>query len=296
MKRILSSYTFFYEVIALVFLSGCGNSNSEIGRLIAERDSLRNETASQTERLNNYEQTVSLLNNALDSIAYEEKMIFVNVENLEMPVTKDIVKQNLERFENILSHQKNHIRQLEAKLQAANDSTNRALGLISHLKEQISAKDVQIAQLKKEIEKKNVDIARLQEQVESQQFTINSQSVTIDELNKRNHKQNEALAKQDAILNNGYVLIGTKSDLQRKGVLKKGHLVADAIMDRSKFWQIDMRTWKEVTFTAKKPRILTNMPVSSYEITTSGDKNFTLHIINPSDFWKISSYLVIQTD
>ncbi len=282
-------------LIVLLF-SGCGNSNSEIVRLIAERDSLRAETANQADRLNGYEQTISLLNGTLDSIAYEEKMIFVNTGDLEMPVTKDVVRQNLERFEAILNRQKDQIRQLEAKLKVANDSTDNSLRLISHLKDQISAKDIQISQLKKEIEKRNVDIARLQEQVESQQYTINSQSVTIDELSKRNQKQTEALAKQDAILNNGYVLIGTKSDLQRKGVLKKGHLVADAILDRSKFWQIDMRTWREVTFTAKKPRIITNMPSSSYEITTSGDKNFTLHIINPSDFWKLSSYLVIQTD
>lgn len=295
MNRIISFSAFCSTLIALLF-SGCNNSSSEIVRLIAERDSLRAKTANQIERLNNYEQTVSLLNGTLDSIAYEEKMIFVNTDNLETPVTKDIVKQNLERFELILNRQKDQIQQLEAKLKVANDSANQSLRLISHLKEQISAKDNQIAQLKKEIEKRNVDIARLQEQVESQQFTINSQSVTIDELNKRNQKQNEALAKQDAILNNGYVLIGTKSDLQRKGILKKGRLVADAIMDRSKFWQIDMRKWKEVTFTAKKPRILSNMPSSSYEITTSGDKNFTLHIINPSDFWKITQYLVIQTD
>lgn len=157
-------------------------------------------------------------------------------------------------------------------------------------------KDNQIIQLRKEIEKKNVDISRLQEQVTSQQYTIDSQTVKIDELNKKTQRQNEALARQDAILNNGYVLLGTKADLQRKGILKKGKLVSESILDRSKFKQVDMRHWKEVSFTAKKPRILSNMPTSSYELTTDGHGNFTLTIINPSDFWKITSYLIIQTD
>lgn len=132
--------------------------------------------------------------------------------------------------------------------------------------------------------------------MESQQYTIDSQAVTINELNKRTQKQSEALARQDVILNNGYVLIGSKEDLKRKGVLKKGKIVSEAILDRSKFAQIDIRTWREVTFSAKRPRILTNIPTSSYELTTTGDKNYTLYIINPSDFWRITSYLVIQTD
>ena len=168
--------------------------------------------------------------------------------------------------------------------------------MISHLKEQLNTKNIQIAQLKEELEKKNVDIARLQEQVESQRLTINTQTATINELNQRTQRQGEALARQDAILNNGYVLIGSRDDLKRKGILKKGKIVADAALDRSKFAKVDIREWREVSFTAKRPRILTNMPASSYEITTTGNRNFTLTVKNPSDFWRISTYLVIQTD
>lgn len=287
---------YFILALFIIVLNGCDETGSSKAKLQAERDSLIAVNKQQMERLNNYDQAVTLLNSTLDSIANEEKMIFVNVGNIEGPVTKDVVKQNLYRFENVLNLQKNRIRLLEEKLRTSNDSANKTLSLISHLQEQIEVKNAQIAQLKKELEKKNVDINRLQEQVQSQQYTIESQTVKIDELSKRTQRQNEALARQDAILNNGYVLLGTKADLQRKGILKKGKLVSESILDRSKFKQVDMRHWKEVTFTAKKPRILTNIPVSSYEITTDGQGNFTLNIINPSDFWKITSYLIIQTE
>lgn len=277
-------------------LHACGISSGGNSELDAERDSLKVVSEKQLERLDNYEKAISLLNSTLDSIAYEEKMMFINAGNVEGPVTKDIVRKNLERFEAILNQQKARITQLESQIKARNDSSDMSLALITHLQGQIRVKDTQILQLKKEIEKKNVDISHLQEQVESQQYTIDSQTVTIDELSKRTQRQNEALARQDAILNNGYVLLGTKADLQRKGIMKKGKLVAESILDRSKFKQVDMRNWKEVSFTAKKPRILSNMPASSYELTTDGQGNFNLNIINPSDFWKITSYLIIQTD
>lgn len=257
-------------------------------QLVEERDSLRQINKEQNERLDSYGKTIATLNETLDSIAYHEKMLFVS-NNEEMPVTKESIKNNLMRFEALLKKQSDKIRRLEHQLSERNDSNAKSLSLIAHLKEQLHAKNIQIAQLKEELEKKNVDIARLQTQVESQRSTIS-------ELNQRTQRQVEALARQDAMLNNGYVLIGSKDDLKRKGILKKGRIVADAALDRSKFAKVDIRQWREISFTAKRPRILTDMPTSSYEITTTGDKNFTLTVKNPSDFWRISSYLVIQTD
>ena len=278
-----------------LFMLGCGNSDGNLMKLIEERDSLKSVSETQFTQLSNYGQMIEVINATLDSIAYQEKMIFVN--NGEMPVTKEDVEFNLTRFEAILRNQKDKIDRLEEQFNALRDSNAHSLNLINHLRTQIAAKDRYIAQLKNELEKKNVNIAQLQEQVESQRLTIDTQKATISELNTRTRKQGEALARQDAILNNGYVLIGTKDDLKRKGVItKKGQLVSDAILDREKFAKVDIRTWQEISFTAKKPLILTNMPASSYELTTSGNRNFTLTIMNPSDFWRISNYLVIQTD
>lgn len=275
-------------------LYSCGNSNKEILRLVEERDSLRQAQKVQEGKLDNYSKTIETLNATLDSIAYQENMLFIS--NGEIPVTKEDVRHNLMRFEALLKKQSERIKLLEKQLAESNDSNTHSLSLIAHLKKQLNEKNLRIAQLMGELEKKNMSIARLQELVESQKTTINTQSATISELNQRTQLQSEALARQDAILNNGYVLIGSKDDLKRKGILKKGKIIADASLDRNKFAKIDIRKWREINFTAKRPRILTNMPSSSYEITTTGNRNFTLTVKNPSDFWRISSYLIIQTD
>lgn len=287
-----------YVIIAVILQTvvySCGNSNSELLKLVEERDSLNNLSKLQTSKLNDYDQMIEVMNATLDSIAHQENVMFIS--HGETPVTKEDVKYNLTRFASILNKQREKIDKLEYQLQTSKESNAASLNLLAHLREQIEVKDRKIAQLRSELEKKNVDISRLQEQVESQRLTIDSQNVTITELNTRTKKQGEALARQDAILNNGYVLIGTKDDLKRKGVVtRKGKLVSDAILDRTKFAKVDIRTWKEISFTAKRPTILTNMPSSSYELTTTGNGSFTLMINNPSDFWRISNYLVIQTN
>lgn len=280
---------------AVVTMYACGDSSGKVIKLVEERDSLKKISQLQGERLEKYDKTVEVLNETLDSIAYQEKMIFFS-DTEEKPVTKEDVEYNLMRFETLLIKQGEKIERLEKQLSESKDLNAQSLNLIAHLKEQVNAKNIQIAQLKEELKKKNIDLARLQGQVESQKITINTQTKTISELNQRTQRQGEALARQDAILNNGYVLIGSKDDLKRKGILRRGKIVAEAALDRSKFAKVDIREWREISFHAKRPRILTDMPISSYEITTSGNRQFTLVIKNPSDFWRISTYLIIQTD
>ncbi len=98
------------------------------------------------------------------------------------------------------------------------------------------------------------------------------------------------------MLNQCYVVIASKDDLQRKGILRKGKLVAEAMLNKSALTKVDIRLAKEFAFAAKRPKILTNMPPSSYRLTTGGNGHFLLNITNPTDFWSISNVLVIQTD
>lgn len=301
MKKII--YVFATAILS-VFAISCGNSNKEIAKIVEERDSLRNLNSIKTMQLESYDKTFEVINSAFDSIAYQEDSVFIKKSG-EAPINKEDVRRNLLQFEDLLKRQKERISQLERQLAESQQKNKRedaeeltkSFKLLSHLREQIAIKDQQIAQLKKELEKKDVDMARLQTQFESQRTTIVSQNATINELNTRTKKQREALARQDAILNNGYVLFGAKDDLKRKGIItQKGKLVSEAALDRSKFKRVDIRTWTEISFTAKRPIILTHMPASAYELSTTGDGNFTLKIKNPSEFWRISNYLVIQTN
>lgn len=263
-------------------------------KLVEERDSLKARSESAEKQLESVTEMVGTLSSALDSISAEESMIFVS-KNPDVQLSRADAIKNLEKFEAVVKHQQQRIAELEAKMKKQRPDES-LLGLVEYLKAQIAGKDAEIAQLRKQLQDKDVSIAQLQRYVATQRTQIKQQSDAIAELDRRSKSQTEALKRQDEVINNCYVLLGSKSDLKRKGVLKKGRLVTEALMDKSKFARVDIRKWREISFEAKRPRILTNMPQSSYLLTTTGDHNFTLRIKNPTAFWSISNFLVIQTD
>lgn len=279
---------------ALVFFNfSCNNSSSDVIKLVEERDSLKTLTDSTQHQLSLINAMISTINSTLDSIAIQESMLFTS-NSPETSIDRIGAIRNLDRFEQILSKQKERINQLETIL-AKNKNNNNLEGLIGHLKEQLNLKDRQIAQLRRELSNKNVNISQLCRKVESQRTQIARQNQAIIELDKKSQVQNTALANQDAILNHCYVLIGTKKDLKRKGIIKRKKLQSDAF-NKTKFAKVDIRKYREISFQAKRPRILTNMPTSSYILTTNGNKQYTLKITDPANFWSISNFLVIQTD
>lgn len=282
-----SSMAAVSAVLAALAVAGCGNSNAEVERLVAERDSLLRSLETQSVEFDNYEQTVGILNATLDSISELENLIFLNTG--EPPFSKEALKYNLMRFETVLDEQSEKIRQLEERLALSHDSTAQSMRLIAHLKEQIEAKNGEIARLRAELGRKNADIGKLRGQVASQ-------SARIDELDRKSDVQMKALAVQDSMLNTGYVLIASKKELRQMGLLKGGRLAADAAIDYSAFTPVDLRKWNDVTVQGKRLKVLTAAPSSSYGIVSLGDRNWMLTISSVSDFWRTSRFLIIQTD
>lgn len=281
--------------MAFVFsLFGCGQSDKGLMALIAERDSIKQVNDEQTRRLTRINAMLETVNSTVDSIVAKEGLLFVNVQG-DVPLTRADVLNNLENYERLLKHQSEKLDRLQKEMENADESESTS-GLVSMLRNEIAVKDAMIAKLKEELKHKDVNIAQLRNQLASQNSIIQRHEETIAGLNQVNRIQTVALARQDEALNFCYVLVGTKKDLERKGVVKKGKLLSDGALDRSKFAKVDIRKYRELPFSAKKPRILTNMPQQSYTLTKVGKKEFVLKINNPSDFWRISNYLVIQTD
>ncbi len=290
------AWTLSAMIVLPWLLISCNNSTGEIVRLVSERDSLRQENSLQERRLKRIDMMLSTLNNAVDSIANEEGLLFVNVDS-EIPINRNDALKNVERFEQVVKHQHERIRKLELQLSADDViEDDKSTGLLALMKSQLAEKDRQISYLKNELSKKNVDIERLRRQVSEQTLQIDEQSRVIADLGRRNAAQSAALTRQDEYINSCYVLIGTRSDLERKGVVRKKKLVPDGALDKTKFAKVDIRKWKEISFHAKRPHIMTNMPQSSFTLTTDGMGYYTLTILNPTSFWSISNYLVIQTD
>lgn len=281
-------------LLLLLLCSGCSNSGGDIMKLVTERDSLKSQIESQGNELKMANATVSAINNALDSIAIQEGLIFVG-ESREIPVSRNMALANLKRFETVVSHQRENIRVLEEQLKNKKGDSG-LLKMIEHLKKQLQEKDSEIAMLRQELSRKDANIEQLKKIVDSQRTQIAEQVEAISQLDQRSKAQTKALANQDKYINSSYVMIGTRDDLKRKGIVKGSRLLSEGLLDKSKFAKVDVRVFKEISFEAKRPRILTSMPPSSYTLTTNAKNHFTLYITNVSAFWSVSNFLVIQTN
>lgn len=280
----------------------CNQSASKYTRLVEERDSLKLENEIQTKNLNSIVEMIDTINSVLDSITLEEGMLFL-APTKEVKYSKSKTLRDLDRFEHVLRHQQRRIDKLDSLLSLnVNNNQSGMRILIANLKLELEKKDVQIAKLRNELSRKDVDISRLRKEVQEQKETISKQEETIVSQGDKINEQENVIAKQDEMMNNCYILIASRKELGEMGItskkrfLKESKLLNEKEFDERYFQTIDIRQCTELSFNAKNPRILTNMPKSSYNITKTNKGEYVLSITNVTAFWSVSNFLVIQTD
>jgi chromosome segregation ATPase len=179
---------------------------------------------------------------------------------------------------------------------------------ISRLQSLLKNSQTQSAQLKKAVEKLTKELAEKQQRIEDLQAELAQKNIRIQELdeavsaltadNESLAESNEAKAKtvdaQDKTINTAWFVFGTKSELKQQNILKSGDVLKSGDFNKSYFTQIDIRTTKEIPLYAKSAEILTSHPAGTYELVKDSKKELTLKITNPTEFWSVSKYLVIQ--
>lgn len=301
----MSKYPFMVIVILFcmtICSTSCNQSANKYSRLIEERDSLKLENETQTKNLNSIVEMIDTINSVLDSITMEEGMLFL-APTKEVKYAKSKTLRDLDRFEHVLRHQQRRIEELDSLLSLnVNNNQSGMRILIANLKLELEKKDVQIAKLRNELSRKDVDISRLRKEVQEQKETISKQEETIVSQGDKISEQENVIARQDEMMNNGYILIASKKELVEYGIiskkkfLKETKLLNDRDFDDQYFQMVDIRQCTEITFSARAPKVLTNMPKSSYTLEKNGKGEYVLSITNPASFWSISNYLVIKTD
>lgn len=271
---------------AVAMLSACGNSNDNSNYLKMRNDSILQENVN----LNTFIDQVAW---AMDSLVKGEG-ILLKMPPEGTPMTpKQQITANLKAFEEIVNRQRERIAEMEKDL--GDNKTAHAQSkakILNVMKLQLADKDKEIALLKEEINSKDFSIERLKEIVASLRNDVAN-------LNEKNQAQQQELVHQSNKMNEAYVLIGSKSELKAAGVLSSSGLFSKAKLksadfNASKFQKVDIRKYKTVKINGKNAKVLTPSPSSSYTITNNGDGTSTLTITDPTAFWGVSHYLVVQ--
>jgi len=291
----MKTFKFFAISVALVFVTAsCVENSKKYKTVIAQRDSVEIEK----QVINaNYNQTLVLLNdieNGFTEINQNQSQMKMDIKGVEAKTAnkKERISAQMTVIKTSMEQNKAKIAELR-QLASKNIKTNSKLTeTITRLQVQMDEKAVQIQNLQAELEQKNIKINELNTTVNIQNKNLSEQQYVMDQ-------QRSTLKVQDADLNTVWYCISTAKKLKEAKIISIGGLfqnkkLLDNDFDKSSFTQIDLRTVIAIVTESKSVKIISSHPKSSYIFETDIDKKITIKITNPSKFWSVSKYLVVQ--
>ena len=284
----------FIALLVILSIFSCKNEKVDMSSYMQERDSIMQENKAKTQQLDELNSVLATIATGLDSIAIQENILFNNKGRDGVMLNRQQIAANLKGMADILARQRVKIKMLQDSLanKKSSQGVERLQKVVEFLNQQLAEKDQVIQSLRADLNNSKKDITQLRASLSDMRTKANNAEQKTKVLTK-------ALSKQDEIINECYVKIGTKKQLSAAGLLKGGFLQKKKInyeyVDKSKFNAVDIRKFREITLKSSNPKILTPQPSNrSFHFEESGDGNCTLVITNPTLFWSVSNFLIIQ--
>lgn len=205
------------------------------------------------------------------------------------------ILSDIARVKRTLAERRRQLAELEERLQKSSLFSEELQATIGALRSQIDLQAAEIETLRIQLSDANEHIGHLNRQVDS----LNS---TVAQVEEKLDVARDASLQLEEELNTCYYAVGSKSELKTHGILESGFLKKTKLLkgdfDRNFFLPADRRTLVLLPLGSPKARLLTNHPQSSYEIISDSiDGGLkTLLIIDSDEFWRLTGYLVVQTD
>lgn len=277
--------TVFLSLLSAALLSSCGNG-AQNEALKAQNDSLMVVLSNRNTELdeimgafNEVQEGFRQINEAENRVDLQSSSISENSANK--------IKDDIRFISEKLQSNREQIAKLEKQLQNSQYNSAQLKKAIANLTKELEARQQQIETLQTELAAKNIRIAELDEAVAG----LNQ---NVSDLTAENEAKSATVASQDKALNAAWFVFGTKSELKEQKILEKGDVLKSADFNKDYFTQIDIRTDKEIKLYSKRAELLTTHPDGSYELVKDAKGQLILKITNPTDFWSVSRYLVIQ--
>lgn len=277
-----------------ILIGSSGNYENKVAEMQAKIDSLESVDSNHQKEFMDLSSFIETLSDGLDSIAIQENSLFYTNKGKERTIVdRKQLRKNLEMFQQTLSNQRLRIAQLTDSLRQKGTHMSKLNRLIDYLNQQLDSKDKLIQTLRADLEKKNVSIGQLNDMV-------NNLTEDNTKLTQEIEMRKEAMNAQNDAINLAFLKMGTKKELKDAGLLTGGFMKKKRVnyenLPKDKFMQVDIRLLTELPISSSKPKILSPMPESSYRLVKEGKDRTILRIIDPTFFWSVSNYLIIQTN
>jgi len=281
MKRLLQ-----LSVIALA-LTACTGGKSSRQALQEERDSLQRIVNEKDMELNDIMGSFNEVQEGIRRINEAEGRIVVADGNPENANGKEIIRENMQFIEKAMQQNREMVDKLKEKLRSSSINADKLHKTIENLQAQIESQSQRIQELEASLAEKETQIAE-------QGVEIGHLNESIGNITADNESKSKTLAAQEKELNKAWFVFGTKSELKDEKILTDGNVLKSGSFNKDYFTQIDIRYDKEVKLYSKSAKILSTHPDGTYSLKKDAQGQYELHITNPSKFWSVTRYLVVQ--
>ena len=290
----MKTFRIIMPLLMLMFVFSCKNEKVDMQQFVAERDSILQDNRNKTQQLDELNNVLSTIAIGLDSIAVQENNLFNSSGRDGVHLDKHEIAARLNGMADILARQRAKIQVLQDSL--ANRKTSQG---VEHLQKVVEFLNQQLAEKDQVIKSLRADLINSKKDITQLRASLSDMRTKASNAEQKTQALTKALSKQDEIINECYVKIGTKKQLSAAGLLKGGFLQKKKVnyedVDKSKFNAVDIRKFREITLHSSNPKILTPQPSNrSFHFEESGDGNCTLVITNPTLFGSVSNFLIIQ--
>lgn len=276
---------FLAACVSLMAASCTGNKSNDDNSAAAERDSLQRIIDNKDQELNEIMGTFNEIQDGFRQINEAEGRIVDG--SIEAVSNKESIRENMEYIQTTMARNRDMIAKLKDKLRTSSINADKLKETIDKLTQDMEAQKQRIQELEIQLAEKDIVIAQQDE-------AINSLNNDVENLAAENTSKSQTVAAQDKQLNTAWFVFGTKSELKEQKILQNGDVLKSGNFNKDYFTKIDIRYDKEIKLYSKSAKLLTNHPAGTYKLEKDTKGQYVLHITNPTEFWSVSKYLVIQ--
>ena len=272
--------------ICVAALASCTNVKRE-RELAAQNDSQTVALNEKSQALDQAMMAIADIQEGFRAINEAEGRVILQSQDGEGITDAQRLREDILFIQQKMEANRKQIAELEKKLKAGGAETASLRKLLDNLQQELNDKVASITALQSELAQKNIRIAELDSAVVMLTGDVNALQKITDE-------QQSVIKQQDEKLNAAWYVYGTAKELKDQNILNGGKLFLSTDFNMNYFTQIDVREDKIFPLYAKRAKLLTVHPESSYEFTKDEEKLLTLSILDEKAFWSVSRYMVIQ--
>jgi chromosome segregation ATPase len=275
-------------LIVPMVMTSCNYKTNAYKSLEQEKDSLLLEEQKKTSQLNQVMSVMDMIEENFEEIKDAEN--YVTFQTNQEKVSKDSMPKivsDLELIKTTLTNNRQQISSLEKQLVKSKSNSRSLKKMIDRLNKKLEEHTQVITKMQEQLALKDVRIKELDDLV----IALNT---SVDDLQTNVAQKDEQLSSQDKQMNKVWYVFGTRKELKEQEIFTRNGLLEEGF-NKSYFLEADLRTLTELSLYSKKAKILTNHPASSY-VLEKVNNYLVLKITNPTKFWEVSRYLVIEVN